>query len=79
MAKVWAAAAEHFDGTVLLGIGGSSLGPEVVRRTVGSESFLVLDTTRAWMNYLARFTSFVPEQALSPGRISVSLGFEEAL
>lgn len=38
-------AAEHFDGTVLLGMGGSSLGPEVLRRAVGSESFHVLDTT----------------------------------
>ena len=38
-------AAEHFDGTVLLGMGGSSLGPEVLRRAVGNESFHVLDTT----------------------------------
>ncbi|HEX5800533.1 MAG TPA: hypothetical protein VFY02_10520, partial [Gaiellaceae bacterium] len=38
-------AAQHFDGTVLLGMGGSSLGPEVLRRAVGSESFQVLDTT----------------------------------
>jgi transaldolase / glucose-6-phosphate isomerase len=34
-----------FDAIVLLGMGGSSLAPEVLRRTFGSESFHVLDTT----------------------------------
>lgn len=46
---------------------------------IGTPFFLVLDTARAWMNYLARFTGFVPEQAMSPGRVSLNLGFEEAL
>jgi transaldolase / glucose-6-phosphate isomerase len=39
------AASEQFDDVVLLGMGGSSLAPEVLRRAVGSESFHVLDTT----------------------------------
>lgn len=34
-----------FDAAVLLGMGGSSLAPEVLRRTFGSEMFSVLDTT----------------------------------
>ncbi|MGH3010672.1 MAG: hypothetical protein ACRDMY_02325 [Gaiellaceae bacterium] len=34
-----------FDTTVLLGMGGSSLAPEVLRRTFGAEGFHVLDTT----------------------------------
>jgi len=38
-------ATEQFDDCVLLGMGGSSLAPEVVRRTFGVESFHVLDTT----------------------------------
>ena len=38
-------ASAHFDDTVLLGMGGSSLAPEVLRRAVGSDSFHVLDTT----------------------------------
>jgi transaldolase/glucose-6-phosphate isomerase len=40
-----AVADEGFDAVVLLGMGGSSLGPEVLRRTFGVESFHVLDTT----------------------------------
>jgi glucose-6-phosphate isomerase len=39
------AAREQFDDVVLLGMGGSSLAPEVLRRTFGSESLHVLDTT----------------------------------
>jgi transaldolase/glucose-6-phosphate isomerase len=39
------AAAEQFDACVLLGMGGSSLAPEVMRRTFAAESFHVLDTT----------------------------------
>jgi hypothetical protein len=39
------AAADSFDATVLLGMGGSSLAPEVIRRVFGSEAFHVLDTT----------------------------------
>jgi transaldolase / glucose-6-phosphate isomerase len=39
------AAAEQFQDVVLLGMGGSSLAPEVVRRTFGAGSFHVLDTT----------------------------------
>lgn len=39
------AASDQFDDVVLLGMGGSSLAPEVLRRAVGSESFHVLDTT----------------------------------
>jgi transaldolase/glucose-6-phosphate isomerase len=35
----------RFDEVVLLGMGGSSLAPEVFRRTFGVESFHVLDTT----------------------------------
>ncbi|MEO8289968.1 MAG: glucose-6-phosphate isomerase [Gaiellaceae bacterium] len=35
----------RFDVAVLLGMGGSSLAPEVLRRTFGSETFHVLDTT----------------------------------
>jgi transaldolase / glucose-6-phosphate isomerase len=34
-----------FDATVLLGMGGSSLAPEVLRRSTGAEEFHVLDTT----------------------------------
>ena len=34
-----------FDVAVLLGMGGSSLAPEVFRRVSGAESFHVLDTT----------------------------------
>jgi transaldolase/glucose-6-phosphate isomerase len=40
-----AVAEEGLDAIVLLGMGGSSLAPEVMRRTFGSESFHVLDTT----------------------------------
>jgi hypothetical protein len=36
---------EGLDGCVLLGMGGSSLAPEVIRRTFGSEAFHVVDTT----------------------------------
>ncbi len=36
---------DDFDAIVLLGMGGSSLAPEVLRRTFGSEAFHVLDTT----------------------------------
>jgi hypothetical protein len=36
---------EGFDAIVLLGMGGSSLAPEVIRRTFRVESFHVLDTT----------------------------------
>ena len=39
------AATDQFDDAVLLGMGGSSLAPEVLRRAVGVESFQVLDTT----------------------------------
>jgi transaldolase / glucose-6-phosphate isomerase len=39
------AAREQFDHTVLLGMGGSSLAPEVLRRAFDGESFHVLDTT----------------------------------
>jgi len=38
-------AGEQLDGVVLLGMGGSSLAPEVLRRTFGVASFHVLDTT----------------------------------
>jgi hypothetical protein len=38
-------AEENLDAVVLLGMGGSSLAPEVLRRTFGVESFHVLDTT----------------------------------
>jgi len=38
-------AEEGLDTVVLLGMGGSSLAPEVLRRTFGSSSFHVLDTT----------------------------------
>ena len=40
-----AGASEQFDDTVLLGMGGSSLAPEVLRRAFGVDSFHVLDTT----------------------------------
>jgi hypothetical protein len=40
-----AAAGEHFDAVVLLGMGGSSLAPEVLRRAFGADAFHVLDTT----------------------------------
>jgi transaldolase/glucose-6-phosphate isomerase len=36
---------DELDAIVLLGMGGSSLAPEVLRRTFGGESFHVLDTT----------------------------------
>jgi glucose-6-phosphate isomerase len=36
---------DGFDAIVLLGMGGSSLAPEVLRRTFGGEAFHVLDTT----------------------------------
>ena len=39
------AATEQFHDCVLLGMGGSSLAPEVLRRTFAVESFHVLDTT----------------------------------
>ena len=39
------AADEGLDAVVLLGMGGSSLAPEVLRRTFRVESFHVLDTT----------------------------------
>jgi len=39
------AARADFDSVVLLGMGGSSLAPEVFRRLFGAESFHVLDTT----------------------------------
>lgn len=39
------AVTEEFDGVVLLGMGGSSLAPEVLRRTFAVESLHVLDTT----------------------------------
>ncbi|CAN5780823.1 glucose-6-phosphate isomerase [soil metagenome] len=39
------AAAAEFDDYVLLGMGGSSLGPEVIRRAFAIDSFHVLDTT----------------------------------
>jgi hypothetical protein len=39
------AASEQFHACVLLGMGGSSLAPEVLRRTFNVESFHVLDTT----------------------------------
>jgi transaldolase / glucose-6-phosphate isomerase len=39
------AAIEQFDGFVLLGMGGSSLAPEVLRRAFAADSFHVLDTT----------------------------------
>jgi hypothetical protein len=38
-------AVEQFHDCVLLGMGGSSLAPEVLRRTYGVESFHILDTT----------------------------------
>ncbi|MDX6456047.1 MAG: transaldolase / glucose-6-phosphate isomerase [Gaiellaceae bacterium] len=38
-------AEENLDAVVLFGMGGSSLAPEVLRRTFGVESFHVLDTT----------------------------------
>jgi glucose-6-phosphate isomerase len=38
-------AADDCSETVLLGMGGSSLAPEVIRQTFGSEAFHVLDTT----------------------------------
>ncbi len=38
-------AAGHFDSFVLLGMGGSSLAPEVLRRAFGADAFHVLDTT----------------------------------
>ena len=40
-----AGAREQIDHTVLLGMGGSSLAPEVIRRAFAVESFHVLDTT----------------------------------
>jgi transaldolase / glucose-6-phosphate isomerase len=41
----FAADVAHFDDCVLLGMGGSSLAPEVFRRTHGLQSFHVLDST----------------------------------
>jgi transaldolase/glucose-6-phosphate isomerase len=42
----WVEAARgEFDSFVLLGMGGSSLAPEVLRRSFGAEAFHVLDTT----------------------------------
>ena len=38
-------AREAFDATVLLGMGGSSLAPEVLRLASGADGFHVLDTT----------------------------------
>ena len=38
-------ASSQFESVVLLGMGGSSLAPEVLRRTFGAESFHVVDTT----------------------------------
>ena len=38
-------AVEQFDEAVLLGMGGSSLAPEVIKRAFQVESFHVLDTT----------------------------------
>jgi transaldolase / glucose-6-phosphate isomerase len=43
--RSFAEEAVHFEAVVLLGMGGSSLAPEVLRRTVGAERFHVLDTT----------------------------------
>ena len=40
-----AVAGDGLDTVVLLGMGGSSLAPEVLRRTFGADSFHVLDTT----------------------------------
>jgi glucose-6-phosphate isomerase len=42
-------ARSRFDTFVLLGMGGSSLAPEVLKRTFGAESFFVLDTTHPAM------------------------------
>lgn len=42
--QAWAAGIDA-DHIVLLGMGGSSLGPEVLRATVGSDRLVVLDTT----------------------------------
>jgi transaldolase/glucose-6-phosphate isomerase len=41
----FAEAASDFEDVVLLGMGGSSLAPEVLRRTFGAERFHVLDST----------------------------------
>ena len=41
----FAAGAQAFDAFVLLGMGGSSLAPEVLRRTFAAETLGVLDTT----------------------------------
>jgi transaldolase / glucose-6-phosphate isomerase len=43
--EAFAAATAEFAHVVLLGMGGSSLAPEVLRRTFGSERLQVLDTT----------------------------------
>jgi glucose-6-phosphate isomerase/transaldolase/glucose-6-phosphate isomerase len=40
----WAATIDH-ERVVLLGMGGSSLGPEVLRAAIGSDRLIVLDTT----------------------------------
>lgn len=50
---------------------------QIVR--IGTPLFMVLDTARSWMNLLGRFTGFTPVEALAPGRLSLSLGIEEAL
>src|SRR5918999_4459269 len=43
------AARAAFDSFVLLGMGGSSLAPEVLKRTFGAKAFHVLDTTHPAM------------------------------
>jgi transaldolase/glucose-6-phosphate isomerase len=45
LAAFAATAVDEFSDVVLMGMGGSSLAPEVFRRSVGAESFHVLDTT----------------------------------
>ena len=56
-------AREAFDAIVLLGMGGSSLAPEVLRRATGAERFHVLDTTHpAAVRRLAE--SLDPERTL---------------
>ena len=58
-----AEARASFDATVLLGMGGSSLAPEVLRLATGAESFHVLDTTHpASVRRLAE--SLDPERTL---------------
>ena len=66
LAEILAFAAEArgaFDAAVLLGMGGSSLAPEVLRRAFGAEGFHVLDTTHpAAVRRLAE--SLDPERTL---------------